>query len=91
MVDRNNKPPVWDHQTYGPIYVKENAPQGEIVTTVKARLVLRGKQLRFFGCTMHLIYVAQFGSHTACGVVCSKRLFGSELLSQIDYLHCVNR
>ena len=39
VVDQTNKPPVWEQQTYGPIYVKENAPQGEIVTTVRARFV----------------------------------------------------
>eukprot|EP00095_Tigriopus_kingsejongensis_P004384 maker-scaffold1072_size64607-snap-gene-0.18 protein:Tk04384 transcript:maker-scaffold1072_size64607-snap-gene-0.18-mRNA-1 annotation:"GK18219" len=36
VVDRNNKPPIWDQQTYGPVYVKENAPQGEVVITVRA-------------------------------------------------------
>lgn len=39
VVDRNNKPPIWDQQFYGPVYVKENAPQGEIVISVKARFV----------------------------------------------------
>lgn len=39
VVDRNNKPPLWEQQVYGPIYVKENAPQGEIVTSVRARFV----------------------------------------------------
>ena len=41
VVDRNNRPPVWDQQSYGPIYVKENAPQGKIVTTVRARFVYK--------------------------------------------------
>ena len=40
-MDRNNKPPLWEQQVYGPIYVKENAPQGEIVTSVRARFVER--------------------------------------------------
>ena len=40
VVDRNNKPPIWDQQNYGPIYVKENAAVGPIVTSVKARFVL---------------------------------------------------
>ncbi len=39
MVDRSNKPPVWDQTIYGPIYVKENTAVGETVTTVKARSV----------------------------------------------------
>ena len=36
VVDRNNKPPIWDNQNYGPIYVKENATPGHTVTSVKA-------------------------------------------------------
>ena len=40
VVDRNNKPPVWDQQVYGPIYVKENSTPGHTVTAVKARFVL---------------------------------------------------
>ena len=39
VVDRSNKPPVWDQTIYGPIYVKENTAVGETVTTVKARSV----------------------------------------------------
>jgi hypothetical protein len=39
VVDRSNKPPVWDQSVYGPIYVKENTAVGETVTTVKARSV----------------------------------------------------
>lgn len=37
VVDRNNKPPVWDKPTYGPIPVPENVPVGTVVTSVKAR------------------------------------------------------
>ena len=40
VVDRNNKPPVWDQQVYGPIYVKENSTPVHTVTAVKARFVL---------------------------------------------------
>ena len=39
VVDRSNKPPVWDQTVYGPIYVKENTAVGESVTSVKARSV----------------------------------------------------
>ena len=43
VVDRNNRPPVWETPAVGapisPIYVKENAPQGHVVTTVRARFV----------------------------------------------------
>ena len=39
VVDRNNKPPIWDQHVYGPIYVKENATPGHTVTSVKARFV----------------------------------------------------
>ena len=39
VVDRSNKPPVWDQAIYGPIYVKENEVVGATVTTLKARSV----------------------------------------------------
>ena len=45
VVDRNNKPPIWDQQNYGPIYVKENAVPGILVTSVKARFVLELREL----------------------------------------------
>ena len=45
VVDRNNKPPIWDQQNYGPIYVKENAVPGIVVTSVKARFVLDLREL----------------------------------------------
>ena len=41
VVDRNNKPPIWEQQFYSNIYAKENAAPGEIVTTVRARLVVK--------------------------------------------------
>ena len=45
VVDRNNRPPVWETPAVGapisPIYVKENAPQGHVVTTVRARFVYK--------------------------------------------------
>ena len=40
VVDRSNKPPVWDRPVYGPIYVKENTAIGQTVTSVKARSVV---------------------------------------------------
>ena len=39
VVDRNNKPPIWEQSTYGPIYVKENTPVGTVVSSVRARFV----------------------------------------------------
>ena len=43
VVDRNNRPPIWETPAVGapisPIYVKENSPQGHVVTTVRARFV----------------------------------------------------
>ena len=39
VVDRNNKPPLWDLAIYGPIFVKENVTVGTVVTSVKARSV----------------------------------------------------
>ncbi|KAJ3633113.1 hypothetical protein MTP99_010083 [Tenebrio molitor] len=38
VVDRNNKPPLWDVNTYGPIHIRENVTVGTVVTSVKARL-----------------------------------------------------
>lgn len=37
VVDRNNKPPLWDSPTYGPIHIRENVTVGTVVTAVKAR------------------------------------------------------
>lgn len=39
VVDRNNKPPIWDKNIYGPIHIKENVTVGTVVTSIKARLV----------------------------------------------------
>lgn len=39
VVDRNNKPPIWDIGVYGPTHIKENVTVGTVVTSVKARLV----------------------------------------------------
>uniref|UniRef100_A0A182MLW2 Cadherin domain-containing protein n=1 Tax=Anopheles culicifacies TaxID=139723 RepID=A0A182MLW2_9DIPT len=38
VVDRNNKPPIWDRTIYGPIHIRENVTVGTVVTSVKARL-----------------------------------------------------
>ena len=46
VVDRSNKPPVWDQTVYGPIYVKENTAVGESVTSVKARSVFPEQQIK---------------------------------------------
>ncbi len=37
VVDRNNKPPLWDSEFYGRIFVRENVTVGTVVTSVKAR------------------------------------------------------
>lgn len=39
VVDRNNKPPIWDKSIYGPIHIRENVTVGTVVTSIKARLV----------------------------------------------------
>ena len=39
VVDRNNQPPVWDQNHYGPVYVEENAVMGTDVISVRARFV----------------------------------------------------
>ncbi|KAF5306389.1 hypothetical protein FQA39_LY08898 [Lamprigera yunnana] len=36
VVDRNNKPPLWDMNMYGPIHIKENVTVGTVVTSIKA-------------------------------------------------------
>lgn len=41
VVDRNNKPPIWEEGVYGPIRIKENVTVGTIVTAVRARFVHR--------------------------------------------------
>lgn len=46
VVDRNNKPPLWDDATYGPIHIRENVTVGTVVTSVKARLVSSRKRRR---------------------------------------------
>lgn len=46
VVDRNNKPPLWDMNMYGPIHIKENVTVGTVVTSVKARLVSEMRQRR---------------------------------------------
>ncbi|TGZ48742.1 Uncharacterized protein DBV15_06802 [Temnothorax longispinosus] len=33
VVDRNNKPPVWDLNVYGPTHIKENVTVGTVVTS----------------------------------------------------------
>lgn len=39
VVDRNNKPPIWDRTIYGPIHIRENVTVGTVVTSLKARFV----------------------------------------------------
>lgn len=39
VVDRNNKPPIWDSIVYGPKHIKENVPINTVVASVKARFV----------------------------------------------------
>jgi hypothetical protein len=39
VVDRNNKPPIWDSIVYGPKHIKENVAINTVVATVKARFV----------------------------------------------------
>lgn len=39
VVDRNNKPPLWDKNVYSPIYIRENVTVSTVVHSVKARFV----------------------------------------------------
>ncbi|XP_046410179.1 neural-cadherin isoform X2 [Neodiprion virginianus] len=48
VVDRNNKPPVWDSSVYGPIHIKENVTVGTIVTSVKASSGIEGNPRVFY-------------------------------------------
>ncbi len=49
VVDRNNKPPIWERKTYGPMYVKENAQPGSKVVSVRARFVQDEKKKEMAG------------------------------------------
>lgn len=42
VVDRNNKPPIWDQSVYGPIRTRENVVVGTRIASVKARFVFEG-------------------------------------------------
>ena len=44
VVDRNNKPPLWDRSVYGPFRELENVTVGTVVASVKARFVQKYKQ-----------------------------------------------
>lgn len=44
VVDRNNKPPIWDQSVYGPIRTKENVVVGTKIASVKARFVFPNKK-----------------------------------------------
>ncbi|XP_046867034.1 neural-cadherin isoform X7 [Drosophila willistoni] len=48
VVDRNNKPPIWDKSVYGPIYVRENVTVGTVVTSVKASSGIEGNPTVFY-------------------------------------------
>ena len=67
VVDRNNRPPVWDQPAVGapisPIYVKENAPQGHVVTTVRARFVYKNAIKIFSGIIKHFSNVVDDEKH----------------------------
>ena len=78
VVDRSNKPPVWDDldRISRAVYVKENTAVGETVTTVRARsekskmmLCLFKKDLRCFS-TIIVLYV----------LLCPPQLFHGSLI-----------
>ncbi|RZF43965.1 hypothetical protein LSTR_LSTR013671, partial [Laodelphax striatellus] len=48
VVDRNNKPPLWDSGVYGPIHIKENVTVGTVVTSVKASSGIEGNPTVFY-------------------------------------------
>ena len=83
VVDRNNKPPVWQQQSYGPIYVKENAAAGTTVTSVRARFVA-SERARVRGPVQPLR--GQDGNALYCMTRLSDRLREIEGKSQIQLL-----
>ncbi|XP_037038290.1 neural-cadherin isoform X5 [Bradysia coprophila] len=48
VVDRNNKPPIWDKNIYGPIHIKENVTVGTVVTSIKASSGIEGNPTVFY-------------------------------------------
>lgn len=42
IVDRANRPPVWDQRVYEPKRIPENISVGQNVYSIKARLVVGG-------------------------------------------------
>ncbi|XP_030383016.1 neural-cadherin [Scaptodrosophila lebanonensis] len=48
VVDRNNKPPIWDKNVYGPINIRENVTVGTVVTSVKASSGIEGNPTVFY-------------------------------------------
>lgn len=40
VVDRANRPPIWDQRVYGPINILENTSVGHTIFSVKARFVI---------------------------------------------------
>ncbi|XP_035905492.1 neural-cadherin isoform X2 [Anopheles stephensi] len=48
VVDRNNKPPIWDRTIYGPIHIRENVTVGTVVTSVKASSGIEGNPTVFY-------------------------------------------
>ncbi|XP_073827124.1 neural cadherin isoform X2 [Musca autumnalis] len=48
VVDRNNKPPIWDKSVYGPIHIRENVTVGTVVTSVKASSGIEGNPTVFY-------------------------------------------
>ncbi|XP_023247590.1 neural-cadherin, partial [Copidosoma floridanum] len=48
VVDRNNKPPVWDKIVYGPIHIKENVTMGTVVTSIKASSGIENNPVVFY-------------------------------------------
>ncbi|KAL5279010.1 hmr-1.2 family protein [Megaselia abdita] len=48
VVDRNNKPPIWDRPIYGPVHILENVTVGTVVTSVKASSGIDGNPTVFY-------------------------------------------
>ncbi|XP_026817887.1 neural-cadherin isoform X2 [Rhopalosiphum maidis] len=48
VVDRNNKPPLWERSVYGPTHIKENVTISTIVISVKASSGIEGNPTVFY-------------------------------------------
>lgn len=66
VVDRDNKPPLWEQSEYGPVRIKENISVGEKVISIRARSVQRP--------VVHCMAMVPFPKHPDSSLFCSSGL-----------------